>query len=468
MATAGPVVERVSRTRTIPPAELEKEKLTQQPPELWSFMESAKAEAWDGMTLYILREDPKPSLYGGTNTLEKCPGYIVMPDGSKQPLNSREDVELAIKHKYGGKAFRLILKKTNGERICEGKCMNEAQPRYPDATAPAPYNPPQNSAQMSDTNSIAAKAIDTVANKESEAIGIAMTALRSTADMLSRLAAPPAAPVNPAPTASLENDLDRAFKAAMIQRLMADPVETFVKMKAALGDSNGGGNTAMNSIVERFLSVAADKVFNPAAAVTGRTTMLDIGRELVPVLGNVMHEYRLSREADARIAELTRTQQPPQQTAPALPVAAVPVPAVPASAQPAPNPPRPQPAPQQKEAPSFSWVAERVARIVKNVEFPVDEAVERVLAFLYDTDEKLVPLLIDPPKLHPMLKPGKEGLVQLFQSEPALASCMVNTPRVLEFIDKFIAAAKEAEENEAKLRDAAPANAAAPTPAPAG
>lgn len=467
VATASPVVETVSRKRVLSAAELEKEKTGRTTPDFWEFIESMTEEMWAGdYMLYIMREDPKPSMYGGTNTLEKCPGYMIMPNGVRLKLDSREDIELAIKEKWGGKAFRLILKKGR-ERLTEGKCMNDAQPKYPDNTM-MPQHPLPNVGQMSDTNQIASKAIDTVANKDSEAIAIAMSALRASADLIARQVAPPppAPATNPAPaSSSLDSELDRAFKAAMIQKLMApppNPFEMFTKFKQVLGDSNG--STPMNSIMEKFLTVAAEKVFNPAAAVTGRTTMLDIGRELVPVLGNVMHEYRLSREADARIAELTRTQQPPQQTAPALPVAAVPVPAVPASAQPAPNPPKPQPAPQ-KEAPSFSWVAERVARIVKNVEFPVDEAVDRVISFLYDTDERLVPLLLDPPKLHPSLKPGKEGLVQLFQFEPALASCMVNTPRVLEFIDKFMVAAKDAEEQEAKLREAAPANAAA-TPAP--
>ena len=467
MATSSPVVETVSRKRVVTPAELEKEKTGRSTPDFWEFIESMTEEMWAGdYMLYILREDPKPSLYGGTNTVEKCPGYMIMPNGVRLKLDSREDIELAIKEKWGGKAFRLILKKGR-ERLAEGKCMNDAPPKYPDNMM-QPVHPLPNAGGMSDTNTIAAKAIDTVANHPSEAISIAMGALRTVSDMLSRqataaVAAPGAAP-NPAPATTLDAELDRAFKAAMIKKLIEppppppDPFEMFVKFKQVMGD---GGNGSMHSIVEKFLSVAAEKVFNPVAAVTGRTTLLDIGRELVPVLGNVMHEYRLSREADARIAELApRAPQPPPQAVPAAPPAALPAPrpvpaAVPAAA--APNPPQPQPAPQQ--APNFQWVADRVAKIVKNVEFPVDEAVDRVISFLYDTDERLVPLLLNPPKLHPDLKPGKEGLVQLFQFEPALAECMkVNTPRVLEFIDKFLVAAKEAEDAEAKLRDAAPAN----------
>src|SRR5208282_4030596 len=143
---SAPVVETVSRKRVISPTELAQEKTGRTTPEFWEMIEKMTPAMWgDDFTLYILREDPKPSLYGGTNTLEKCPGYIAMPDGTKQPLSSREDIELAIKQKYGGKAFRLILKRANGERICEGKCINEAPPRYSDASAP-PSQPAANAA----------------------------------------------------------------------------------------------------------------------------------------------------------------------------------------------------------------------------------------------------------------------------------------------------------------------------------
>jgi len=266
------------------------------------------------------------------------------------------------------------------------------------------------------------------------------------------------------PTPSLENDLDRAFKAAMIKKLLdppPDPVDTFLRIRQALGSGDGGGSS-QNPLVDKLLNAAVDRFMNPAAAVTGRTTLLDLGREFIPVLGTTvretMHEYRLAREADVRLAEMSRGVQPPPTQVPNATVIGMESP----TPQPAPNP-APQPAAQQP--PSFSWVAERVAKIVRNVDFPVEEAVDRVISFLYDTDERLVGLLLNPPKLDQRLAAGKQGLVQLFQYEPALKECMVNTPRVSEFIDKFIVAAQAAEEVEARLRAAAPA-AASTAPAP--
>ncbi len=463
MSTSAPVVETVSRKRVIPPAELEKEQRGRTTPDFWDFIETMTEEMWAGdFMLYIIREDPKPSNYGGANTLEKCPGYMMMPNGVRVKLDSREDVELAIKEKWGGKAFRLILKKGR-ERLTEGKCMNDSPAKYPDTNGQQFSHPLPNAGGQSDANAIATKAIDTVANQPQEMMNIAIAGLRAASEMMIRSANPPAGVT---PAGSLDSELDRAFKAAMIKKLTdppADPVETFLRIRQALGNGGGGENGNQNPLVDKLLNAAVDRFMNPIATASGRTTLLDLGREFIPVLGTTvretMHEYRLSREADARIVELQRGMPPQPQAAP--PPTRIPA-AIDVSAQPAPQPAS-NPAPPPT-ALTFPQIAGHIANIVKNVEYPVDEAVDRVLSFLYDTDGRLVGLLIDPPKLDPRLKPGKEGLVQLFQNEPALQQCMVNVPRVSDFIDKFLIAAKEAEEAEARLRAAAPGN-AAPQPA---
>jgi hypothetical protein len=456
VSTNAPVVETVSRKRVIPPAELAREQSTRTTPEFWEFIESMTDEMWAGdYMLYILREDPKASNYGGSNTLEKCPGFMMMPNGVRVKLDSREDVELAIKEKWGGKAFRLILKKGR-ERMCEGKCSNDAPPKFPDNATQQFSHPLPNAGQQSDANAIASKAIDTVANQPAEMMTIGITALRTAAELMAKNASAPSVPPQ-----SNDSDLDRAFKQAMIAKLLApppDPFEMFVRFKQLMGDgSNGMGGP----VVERLLNGAIDKILNPAPAITGRTTLLDLGREFVPVIGQVMHEYRLSREADAHIAELMRNAAQPQAqpNPPALPVtnqAFAPAPA-----------PQPQAAAQPAVPPiTFHQIEERIAKIVTNLEFSTDEAVDKVLEFLYDTDARLPGLLLNPPALDPRLKAGKEGLLMLFQFEPILQPCVTNLPRLSEFIDKFIVAATEAEANEARLRAAAP-NAAAPNPPPA-
>lgn len=465
VSAAGPVVESVTRKRIVPPAELAQEKTGRTTPDFWEFIEKMTPDMWGETTLYILREDPKPSLYGGTNTLEKCPGYIAMPDGTKQPLNSREDIELAIKQKYGGKAFRLILKRLNGERICEGKCINEAPPRYPDNTAP-PQNFSAPGAPGNSSDAVAVKAMDTIANQNPQLINIAIDAVSRAADIISRHEAPKAAPP--------EDDLDRQLKRAMLERFLnppqpPDPFELFIKFKTLLGDGGTG-----NPVMARLMDAAVEKILNPVPAVSGRTTLLDIGREVLPSIVTTvregMHDYRLSMEAQARIVEMQRGQPGPQavpQPAPA-PVQQQQLPQPAANPQPAQAAAAPAPAAAPPPgALTFHQIEAHIAKIVRNVEYPIDEAVDRVLSFLYDTDGRVVQLLLDPPKLDPRLAAGEAGLMMLFQFEPILQPCLQPNPaRVSEFIKKFLAVAKESEEAEARLRAAAPAAAAA-APAPA-
>jgi hypothetical protein len=461
VGTTAPVVETVSRKRVISPAELAQEKQGRTTPDFWEFIETMTDEMWAGdFMLYIIREDPKPSNYGGANTLEKCPGFMVMPNGARLRLDSREDIELAIKEKWGGKAFRLILKKGR-ERLTEGKCMNDAAPKYPDTNGQQFTHPLPNAGGQSDANAIASKAIDTVANQPQEVMNIAINALRASAEMIARSATLPAAAPTPAP--SIDSELDRAFKAAMIKKLMdspPDPVKSFLEIRQALGDGGGGAAAAnpLNDLLVPILKAAVDRIVNPLPAVTGRTTLLDLGREFIPVLGTTvretMHEYRLSVEAQARMAELGRTMPQP----PAVPQPVQVVTRVIDSATPSVAAPNPTPAPAAPAAPpmTFQQIEAHIAKIESNVEFTVDEAVDKVLEFLYDTDPRIVPALLNPPSMDARLKPGKDGLLMLFTAEPALQPCLNNLPRLSEFLEKFIVAATEAEKIEANLRAAAP------------
>jgi hypothetical protein len=451
MATTSPVVETVSRKRVIPATELENEK-TSRVPDFWEYVENLKPDQWSDHIVYLYRQEPKTTTFPGAPPayLDKYVGTIEVRPGVTVLMDDAGTIQQAIKEKFGGRVFRMILKKGK-ERLTEATFSTEAMPKYPDSVpqyAQQQSNPPNPG--QSDANAIASKAIDTVANQPQEVMNIAINALRASAEMIARSATPPPAPPV-TPPSSLETDLDRAFKAAMIARMTADPVETFVRMRTAIG---GDGQNNSNALVEKVLSTALDKLLNPVAPVTGRTTLLDLGREFIPVLGTTvretMHEYRLSREADARIIEMQRGMHPAAQPMSNAPPAQIP-PAIEVTPQTQANPPAPAAPPL-----TFPQIEEHIAKIVKNVEYPTDEAVDRVLSFLYDTDARLVGALLNPPTIDQRLKPGKEGLLQLFQYEPALQPCMINIPRVSEFIDKFIVAATEAEAAEARLRAAAP------------
>ena len=468
------VKEKVTRERIIPPAELAKEKSGTMP-DFWEYIEGLRPEDWSDHIAYLYRDEPKASTWPGAppayldkfvGAIEVRPGYIVQMDDAG-------NVQQAIKEKFGGRVFRLILKKGK-ERITECRFTNEAQPKYPESQNNPQFTPHPlpNAGAQSDTN-VVTKAMDIAANQPQEAINIAMGALRTVSEIITKQATNSVTPpAGTAPAAgSLDGELDRAFKAAMIKKLMdppADPVDTFLRIRTALGDG-GAASNPLNNLLEPLLKAAIDKIVNPVAPVTGRTTLLDLGREFIPVLGSTvretMHEYRLSVEAQARIAELTRGMPQAPAAPPPVQVVTRVIDSATPSAAAAPNP-----APAAAAAPTappmtFQQIEAHIAKIESNVEFTVEEAVDKVLEFLYDTDPRIVPALLNPPSMDARLKPGKDGLLMLFTAEPALQPCLNNLPRLSEFLDKFIAAATEAEKIEANLRAAAP-GAVAPTATP--
>lgn len=442
-STTSPVVEKVTRTRTVTAAELAKEN-SNSVTDFWDYIEALEPAQWSDHVVYLYREDPKESTYSTEPSyVDKFAGTIeIYPGGPTYQMNDRGIVEHAIKEKHGGKAYRLILKKGQ-QRIAIGKCVNGAPPKYPDLN-PQHRHPLPGAATDA---SVASKAIDVMANQQPDAMRLAMEVLRSASEIVMRTSQPAATPAAPPRDPLVEALLQKALNPPP----PPDPFEMFVRFKDLMGNGGMGGTSA---IMEKVLGAAVDKIINPAPAITGRTTLLDIGREFIPVLGTVMHEYRLSREADARITEIQRSAMPAQPVHTVQPNPPAAVTQLPAVAQPAPQAPPPPAAP----ALTFEQIEAHIAKIVSNTEYSTDEAVDKVLEFLYDTDTRLVPALLNPPSIDKRLKPGKDGLMQLFSFEPTLKPCLANVPRLSEFLDKFIVAATEAEAAEARLRAAAPAN----------
>jgi hypothetical protein len=445
MSTSGPVVETVSRKRVVSASELETEKGSRVP-DFWEYVESLKPEQWNDHIVYLYRQEPKTTTYPGAPPayLDKYTGTIEVRPGFTVAMDDAGTIQQAIKEKFGGRVFRMILKKGK-ERLTETTFSTEAQPKYPDST-PQFANPLPNAAAPTEA-SVATRAIDAMANQQPDAMRLAMEVLRSASEIVMRQPSA-SAPVAPA----RDPIVDELLRRALNPPPAPDPFEMFVKFKTLMGD--GGGMGGSSAIMEKVMSAAVDKIINPSPAVSGRTTLLDIGREFIPVLGTVMHEYRLSREADARITEVQRSAMPQQ---PAQPMQPNP-PAVLPAPQPAPVPAAA--APQTPPAPTltFPQIEAHIAGIISNSEFTTDEAVDEVLAFLYNTDPRLVGALLNPPSLNHQLKPGKEGLMMLCTYEPPFKACLSNPPRLSEFLDKFIATATQEEANQARLRAAAPAN----------
>jgi len=161
-------------------------------------------------------------------------------------------------------------------------------------------------------------------------------------------------------------------------------------------------------------------------------------------------------EAQVRGVELTRGINPQPPPGAAAPQPPQPLPAEVVDAQAQPNPP-PNNTQQQRPSadPPFDWLAMKVAAIVNDLGYTVDEAVDETLSFLYHAHAPVVAMLLDPPKLDARLKAGDEGLLMLFQHHPILQRVQVN-PRLTEFIKKFRIAASQAETERAANGEAKP------------
>lgn len=470
-SNASPVVETVSRRRVLPASEAAGERST---PEFWEFLENMTDDAWANgeYILAISREDPKPSNYGGINQLEVIQdGTMQVKPGVYVKINSREALQQAIRQKYGGKAFRLWLKRGK-QRVTEGKCMNELPARMPmfednGVTAPA-YFPPTPGAAMPNgsdpTASVANRAIDTLAqNQNPQLLNIAIDAVSRMAAvvgakpdksdleknlmelMLKRLVDPPA------PLPKTEDEIEKAFRTALLARLTADPFENFTKLKDMFQPP------AKNSLQETLDFIGALKTSGLIGNHGGG--VWELAASAVPAVASaakeVMREWRMGMEAQERGVAVMRGANP--------------APRVPPPAQlPAANP---TPAPQSAEPggpqvitgdPPLEWVEQKIVDIFKRGE-TVDSTVNYVLDFLSVSYPSLIPLLMDPPKIDPRLKPGEEGLLMLFQNRPVLKQIPVN-PRLTEFIKKFIALVN-AEQGNPGPPD--PNTLLAPEPAPA-
>ncbi len=134
---ASAITQKTITTRTLP---IDPDPQARSTPDFWEYIEKLKPEEWSRHIVYIYRTDPRASNYGdGQSNIDKCPGYIEMRDGTQVPFNDREEVERAIQEKHGGKAFRLIVKRGH-ERVTEGKCCNDAPPKYMHQSFPSNGN----------------------------------------------------------------------------------------------------------------------------------------------------------------------------------------------------------------------------------------------------------------------------------------------------------------------------------------
>lgn len=448
IAATGPVTEKVTRTRVLSSGEANGSLDTGAAPEFWDYIESLTPDAWVDHIVYLYREDPKVSNYGGGYAyLDKFVGTIEVRPGVTVPMEDRGMMEAAIKEKFGGRAFRLICKRGR-ERITEGKSINEAAPKYPSTDPFAAGSAPLPSSHSNESqNAVAMRAMDVVGGQQPEAIKIAMDVMRSASDLVLRTNQVAAGP------ASQSRLLDDQLIASLITKALnppqpPDPFSMFLKFKEVMGPQ-----APSNSLKETIEMIGALKNSGLLGAAGGRGNgLVDLGREVLPAVANAvtgaMREWRMGMEAQERGVSIARgINTPPANAAlPAEIIRTAPI-AMMSAEQRAANPGVPAPGAAVQGAgsePPFQWIEQKIVEILKEPSFTVDEAVDEVLSFLYRAHPAIVALLLDPPRINPLLPAGEQGVLALFQNEPILQQVPVN-PRLVEFIKKFIVAAKEAE-----------------------
>jgi hypothetical protein len=416
----GKIVQTTTTRRVIPADPVSAERKT---PDFWEYIEKIHSSEWDRHLLYLYR---RQSDAGPMIPLEKCSGFMAMPDGTQVALNNREEVEFAIAKKHGGGTYRLILKR-GSERVTEGRVMVDGPPKQ--------FQPMADSATMvtsvtepSATADVAKQAMNLVASREEQAVNVAVNALRGAAEVVQRISTTTNQPATPNPA----DDLMRQAFVAVMQRMMnpPDPLDLLTKVLALQQQMGTGTSSPGSPILSKVLDTALERMLNPPPSGPVASAGAELVRQLPQVANYVseaIREWRIGVEAQRDAAALM-TGKPPN----ALP----PGPARPGQvAPPQPVPtvePRPNPAPGM-QGPSVEFLETKLIEILKEP-ISTEEAADEALAFLDRMDAQL-------PNQLAML--GEQGLLQLFQTRPILQQATQNLPRLQEFIRAFLKYAQD-------------------------
>lgn len=424
------VVQTTTTRRVIPVDSSPRERTT---PDFWDYIENLKPEQWSNHIVYMYRMDPRSSNYGdGQSSIDKFVGYIEMPEDSVRrgwprqvPFDSREEIDLAIREKHGGKAFRLIIKR-GSERVTEGKSTNDAPPKFAAVTQDAssgngPMVSPYSEANA--TAQIANKAIDTMAGQEHQAVNLGLSMMNTAATVVRNFADQGrSAPIPVSETDQLVRMMMMKMMEKMIDRM--DRTENQAPVVAG-----------QNPMVDRLLNTALERLLVPVQAGPGP---INAGAELVRQLPSVagyiseaIKEWRMGSEAQRDTAAIMR-QQPPPNGAPKGATSPTMLP---------PAPQNPQPPANAMTTPSLEFIESKIVEILKEP-LSASEAADEAIAFLDRMDAQLIRTLANL---------GEPGLVQLFQNRPVLKQATANMPRLLEFIAAFVKYANKDESIASKL-----------------
>lgn len=385
----------------------------------------------DRHLLYIYRilAETGPSM-----PIEKCARFMAMPDGSQVELRNREEFEFALFQKYGGGTYRLILK--NGpqwvaqERMrFDGPAKNTQPGIFAESGSGPTVTPANSDAGNSD---VAKTAMQLVANREGEAVNVAINALRGASDVVQRLSA----------GGGGGDDVTREFMRVMMARAMnpPDPLESMARMLTVFQTLMTAMNpaAAQNPLVEKIISTALERVVNPPPSGPAMSTGAELVRSLPQIAGfagDALREWRMGMEAQRDV--VMRTGQAPPSLPPGAPGVLPPGAPNPTIMQPPANGAQPV---QQNGAhmpgPPLEFIESKIIEILREP-LSTAEAAEEVYLFLDRLDQRLSAYLAGL---------GEKGLTELFQTRTVLQPALQNLPRLQEFIREFLKYSKAASE----------------------
>jgi hypothetical protein len=403
----GQTVQTTVTRRILPVDSATSERKT---PEFWEYIEKLPAD-WDRHILYLYR---RTSDTGPLIPLEKCAGYMTMPDSTQVALNNREEVEFAVARKFGGGTYRLILKR-GSERVTEGRIIVEGPPK---AVQPQIFEQGQGPTvtTMGENGGIAAvanKAIDTMAGQEHQAVNLGLAMMNTAAGVVRNFADP---------GRGAPSEADQMLRMMMI-KMMEKMIDRMDRVEAPVAPVVQGSNP----IVDRILDSAVEKLLNPGPSGPVVNASAALVQQLPAVashIGEAIREWRFGMEAqrDAILAQ-QRGAQSPNGAQVQRPVAHTVLP-----------PPQPNPTP----APGVNVMDLIETKIIEilSEDLAIDDAAEESFGFLDRMDPAIV---------KHMVSLGEQGLMNLFQSRPILRQATTNLPRLVEFIRAFLKYAREKE-----------------------
>lgn len=448
MADPAGTVRTTTVREVIPPGTKPQPKATDgQIPDFWDYFASIIPSDWEYHTLYIYREDPSPR--SQIERIGQLPNsnFLVIYDERRQAieklyLTGKEETEYAIGRKWGGKAYLLMLKvgRTSEQRMTSTKIYIEAPPKYPFALADGgqpvglPITPGPSTPGMDGTYNIAAKAIDTVAGHEAQAVNLGLAMMNTAANTIRQFS-----------EGRQPSDSDQMFKMLQL-KLFERLIDKMDAPVPAAANPMGGMPW---ELVMKMLTAAVDRFMAgpaAAAAATGNpvSTSAALVGQLPAIAGMVrdgISEWARGMEAQARAVEaqanIARTQ-PHALPAPQQPAAA-PQPATNGAAKP------PNGAP-----PMIPQVIETALVNILQEQISAHDAADKALEFLETLDQaengdnrQIVPTLY---------RLGKQNLFAQFQRSPKLRQFITANPaRVREVIEEFF---KILEENLPPKTDA--------------